>query len=358
MSTRRRWGNGVVAAFVLVTSLVGVDCAAQADDAADQTVTIQDGVASESQQPAGDDYWTPERLASAVPVELVDASVAPTTEVAAQVGEPTDDPAVVRHWFPPTRAPLGIRPTAEAESAVEVPKPYTNMPDRTVGRVFFTDDRGRDRSCSGVALQSDNKSVVWTAGHCVESGGVGGFHINWIFIPAFGSCGETCEPFGRFSATKLFTTEGWATAGDFRVDLGAAVVAPHLGRKLTQKVGGQGLVTGLPARRWSVARIRNVGYPADAPFDGLLQWMCVGTTTGRDSAVAGSGPDPVSMSCDMAGGASGGPWILGLGRNGYGHVAGVTSYRYRRDRSTVYSPALGDEAAALYRQAATAKVRG
>src|SRR5690606_21385531 len=47
---------------------------------------------------------------------------------------------------------------------------------RTVGRVFFT-FQGRAASCSGTAVTSANRSVVMTAGHCVQMNGV--FHDNW-----------------------------------------------------------------------------------------------------------------------------------------------------------------------------------
>ena len=41
-----------------------------------------------------------------------------------------------------------------------------------------------DYVCSGTALLSGNKSVVWTAGHCVNEG-PGDFATNWEFVPAY-----------------------------------------------------------------------------------------------------------------------------------------------------------------------------
>ena len=47
--------------------------------------------------------------------------------------------------------------------------------------MFFTLG-GNDYVCSGTALLSGNKSVVWTAGHCVNEG-PGEFATNWEFVP-------------------------------------------------------------------------------------------------------------------------------------------------------------------------------
>ena len=253
--------------------------------------------------------------------------------------------------YPPTRPPIGAAALVPSPTAELVRKPYTNLPDRTVGRVFFTAN-GRDHSCSAVALNSANKSVVWTAGHCVESGRDGGFHSNWVFVPAFGSCGLGCRPYGTFRATRLMTTQAWADDGNFRLDFGAAIVAPNDQRRLVQVVGGQGFAAGEGEQL-----IRALGYPADPPFTGRQQRACTGAPTGRDEIVAGTGPPPVAMACDMSGGASGGPWLIALGTNGFGFVNGNVSYRYRNDPRTIYSPYYGDDAVALYEAASSAPIR-
>lgn len=326
-----------------VATAVGVDPPVRADAPIAVANVVEHAVVTDAS------YWTPARLSAAVEVDLAELATDARANV---VDEATESMPSTR--IEPTRAPIGLRPFSLTDDAVRVGRPYTNMPDRTVGRVFFTDERGRNRSCTGTAVSSANKSVVWTAGHCVESGSTGGFHTNWIFVPGFGSCGQVCRPHGGFRATKLMTTRGWADDGDYRVDFGAAVVAPAGGQKLTSVLGGQGLAFGGPADDV----VRAIGYPADPPFEGFRQWMCLGAFTGTDTAIAGQGPDPVSISCDMSGGASGGPWLTELGRNGYGYIAGHTSYRYRRDRGTVYSPVLGTAAAELYLTASTARVRG
>lgn len=341
-SVRRRFG--VCIALVAVATAVGIDPAVGADAPAGELHVREKDVSTDAS------YWTPARLSAATEVDLPEVGAGDRSTMVDGGGSRSLSLSRIE----PTRAPRGLRPFSLTDEAVRVRRPYTNMPDRTVGRVFFTDERGRNRTCTGVAVASANKSVVWTAGHCVESGAFGGFHTNWIFIPGYGSCGKVCRPFGGFRATKLMTTQGWADDGDFRADVGAAVVAPVGGRKLTSTLGGQGLMFGGPGDE----AVRAIGYPADPPFEGFRQWMCLGATTGVDAVVAGQGPNPVAISCNLSGGASGGPWLVEVGRNGYGYVTGHTSYRYRRDRGTVYSPVLDEVAAELYHRASTAKVRG
>jgi hypothetical protein len=150
----------------------------------------------------------------------------------------------------------------------------------------------------------------------------------------------------------LVTTSGWADEGNFRVDVGAAIVAPIDDRRLVQVVGGQGFAAGEGEHMF-----RSIGYPADPPFTGRQQRQCTGPSTGRDDAIPGVGPAPLALACDMSGGASGGPWLIALGTNGLGYVNGNISYRYRNDATRLYSPYYGDEAVALYELVSTMPLR-
>lgn len=301
-----------------------------------------------------DAYWTAERMASATPADLLATSDVAHVDVPVVGATRSADTTMVTDAvrYPPKQAPSGTAVLAQHATAFPVRRPYSNLPDRTVGKVFFTGNRG-DQTCSAVALNSANRSVVWTAGHCVEAGVSGGFHHNWVFVPGYGSCSGGCRPYGTFRATTLVTTAAWADDGDFRYDMGAAVVAPVDGRRLISVVGGQGFAAGEP----DGATFHSVGYPADPPFNGRRQLQCTGASTGRDDVLGGAGPAPVAMACDMTGGASGGPWMIELGSNGYGYVNGNTSYRYNADPATFYSPHYGDEAAALYLLASSAPIR-
>ena len=165
---------------------------------------------------------------------------------------------------------------------------------KTAGRVFFT-YQGRQASCTGNAVTSANKSVVLTAGHCVKLDGA--FHTDWAFVPAYNNGNA---PYGTWTAKATLATPQWVASEDINYDVGAAVVNPLDGQSLTDVVGGQGVA-------FNQARGQDMyafGWPAADPYDGTQMIYCSGTTF--DAFIS----DGIGMTCDMTGGASGGPWFL------------------------------------------------
>ncbi|MDA0182735.1 hypothetical protein OJ997_20655 [Solirubrobacter phytolaccae] len=251
-------------------------------------------------------YWTPERMQAAKPAEQRFGGAAARTEAEA--------------------APLPW-------TSAEVTTPYTQAPTSTHGKVFFTLGGG-DYVCSGTALLSGNKSVVWTAGHCVNEG-PGAFATNWEFVPAYK---DGSAPLGVYVAENLFTTSGWGNSGDFSYDLGAAVVAPAGGTALTDRVGGRGI-----AFNYSRSQTYNsYGYPAAPPFSGERLWRCNSTLQTQDT---GANPATLGIGCDMTGGSSGGGWIVGSS------VYSVNSYGYDNQPNVMYGPYQGSVAQSLYNAA-------
>jgi len=285
-------------------------------------------------------YWTPERMRAAKPADLgvvagvpsdgpVDAGQASATPSA------SGPPGEVHPARPALGAPGEPQATAAPQAlaaAAQVPRPYTNLPDRTIGKVFFTRPGWGDYVCSGTAVNSPNKSVVWTAGHCVEAGASGGFHTNWVFVPAYSSGTNGGRPYGTWNARTLYSLNGWTQAGNFSYDLGAAVVSPRNGQRLVNRVGGHGLRWNQPAYRQRSA----FGYPALAPFNGWLMWRCNSGLVARDNP-PGAGPNTMRINCNMTGGSSGGPWLAGL-HNGLGYVESVNSYGYVNQPNAMYGP--------------------
>ncbi|GAT66988.1 peptidase [Planomonospora sphaerica] len=207
----------------------------------------------------------------------------------------------------------------------------------TAGRVFFT-YQGRNASCSGNAVTSENRSTVITAGHCVKMGGA--FHTNWVFVPGYDG-GE--RPHGTWVATALYTTPQWNDAEDIDHDVAAAVVAPLNGRYLTDVVGGQGVAFNQARRR----QMHAFGYPAAAPYDGSELVYCSGRAfddflMSRD----------LGLNCDMTGGSSGGPWFLDFDEaTGLGTLNSVNSFKYGFASGWMFGPYFGVEAQAVYRAA-------
>jgi hypothetical protein len=259
--------------------------------------------------------------------------------------------AVVSHWTParmraakpadkvltpPGAQAKGKPPKAAAAwSSFEVTTPYTQQPTSTHGKVFFTLG-GVDYVCSGTALLSSNKSVVWTAGHCVNEG-PGAFATAWAFVPAYK---DGAAPFGVFAATDLLTTSAWGNGGDFSYDEGAAVVGTANGKTLTDAVGGRGIAFNYDRSQ----RYQSHGYPAAPPFDGERQWICDSTPATSDSSAS---PATMGIGCDMTGGSSGGGWIVGSS------LYSVNSYGYSNQPNVMYGPYMDSTAQSLYTAAAS-----
>lgn len=275
------------------------------------------------------DYWTEERMREAEPVG---PGLSESANDPGPFSRPTDCIPIVRHC------------------AQEVPDP-ADPAISTHGKVFFTVTRGaspNDYVCSGTVVNSRNRSVVWTAGHCVydqdpsqsdEALREPGFVSNWMFAPGYRD-GET--PYGSWTAKRLATTGPWQETANIKYDLGAAVVRADLeGDRIQQVVGARGIAFDQPRDRVYQA----FGYPAIATrpdFTGEREFICEGAPTGSDDPGT-AGPDTLAIKCDMTGGSSGGGWIAG------GTLLSVTSYGYSLQLDRLYGPYMSTAARALFR---------
>jgi hypothetical protein len=251
-------------------------------------------------------YWTPERMRNAKPADRVlSGTFAPAAK--------------------PVRKP--------AAAAVQVPPPYTSQPTSTNGKVFFTEG-GVNYVCSGTALLSGNKSVVWTAGHCVNDG-AGTFVTNWAFVPAYA---DGSRPYGTWTARRLLTTSGWNASSDFSYDNGAAVVNANGGRALTDVVGGVKPTFNYPRQQTYVSH----GYPAAPPFNGQRLYTCTSPLRYDDTS---ANPPTMGIDCDMTGGSSGGGWTVN------GNLESVNSYGYSTLPKVMFGPYQGSVSQTLYTQA-------
>ena len=267
------------------------------------------------------DYWTPQRMRKAEPVDSI------ATPLSA----------------PRARAAVRGRDHHSHKKVKAKPvKRSTKKPLRAHGKVFFRLADG-DYVCSGTSLRtSTGVSMVWTAGHCVfDERPVGGFASAWEFVPAYHG-GKA--PFGEWPASALATTKQWQgglaglDGGDSAYDFGAATVGGTRGGKtLQQTVGGRkiGFFTHLKGK------LMAIGYPAVPPFTGKRELSCKSRTRGRDRRVGP--PHPIGISCDMTGGASGGGWIDKKGR-----LVSVTSYGYTGLPNVLFGPYQGNVAERLY----------
>ncbi|MET9248601.1 hypothetical protein [Nonomuraea sp. NPDC003709] len=101
-----------------------------------------------------------------------------------------------------------------------------NLP-KTIGKVFFLDKSGQYRWCSATSIQSRNRNLVATAGHCVFANGKDDVYDKWIFVPGYY---QGKAPFGVYVGAYAFTAYDLDTYDDYDGDF--AFVAVHNGFSL------------------------------------------------------------------------------------------------------------------------------
>ena len=321
---RMRRGAGALVAIGALLGLALQATPASADSGGSTPVSAVPKAAQERAAGA----WTAERMREATPIEdLLDVGARAVERAGKAVprGEELKIP------------PLGT--DAVTKALPEPGGPWSGGGDvvKTTGRVFFKMG-DRDASCSGDAVTSDNGSTVITAGHCVKYQGA--WHTDWVFVPGYHD-GEA--PHGKWTASKTLTTPQWEASEDMNFDVGAAVVNPLDGKKLTDVVGGQGLSFNAPYNTTMYA----FGFPAADPYDGEKLIYCSGTSFQDFLLTKDHG-----LSCNMTGGSSGGPWFTEFDEaSGKGLQSSVNSFGYTFLPDTMFGPYFGEDAKKLYETA-------
>lgn len=219
---------------------------------------------------------------------------------------------------------LSGAPTAAA-SSIRVAE-ASGVETRTNGKIFAVDPVEGPYTCSGTALDTPSRSIVLTAGHCVVEAGHWGRGI--VFVPAFD---HGSRPFGTFAAVAAYVMPQWREGENPDYDIAAIKVHSDELGSLGDVVGGRDWTTG----QSRFAGFQIFGYPAGA-LEGESLRDCRAKGLGSDIFTNGfSGPPTVPARCDMAGGSSGGAWLLN------GQVDGVTSYGYTHHLGRLYSPYFG-----------------
>lgn len=347
----RAWGAGI--AIVLGTSLLGATGAGAADAgrAQDPRTELRGGGGNVSSPKVQDvaarrvaNYWTAERMAAATPyrVHRSTGSTAGRVSKTGEVGRPMT--------VEPVRVGSSGR-TGQA-AATKVPRPYTNYPDKLVVKIFFVGADGGNYVCSGTIVNSDNKSMISTAGHCVADETLHQWHSQWLVVPAYASKNATTDkgPYGTWVAHTATTRVSWFDAANWNEDIGWLVVKKKKGKSIVQRLGAQGIKFNQDRDQ----KFKDFGYPAAAPFDGMSQWLCDSPWMKDDPGYdpAAGGPAPMGIDCDMTPGSSGGGWLIDM-KKGLGFVNSVNSFKYLEgplaDPGTMYGPYFGKGAKQLYR---------
>lgn len=282
-------------------------------------------------------YWTKSRMINAIPVPV---SATPKGIAATDLTALSSGPQGPAGKVGPaqsargtaTRATMLADPGATAKSwAGSVSAP----PATTSGKVFFVGSDGLNYVCSGSTVNSAGKNVVFTAGHCVARFGQWYNLHPWIFVPGYKN---GSAPYGQWSAQQLFTRTAWINGDNRAEDMGAAVMATNAyGQHIVDVVGGQGIEWNYPLAQYQF----QFGYPQAAPFNGELLKYCTGNSF-NDGGFNG-------ISCNMTGGASGGPWLVSF-TGTFGYLDGVNSWVFSTAAGAYKwnSPYFGNNAQDLY----------
>ena len=270
-------------------------------------------------------YWTPERVARAVPREVSpDSGPSGFTPLARNAGKPGG----------------GGGSTTSSGGAQWT---RAGVVKETTGKVLFT-MAGTDYVCSGSVVidTSATTSLVLTAGHCAYDETNHDFATHWMFVPDYedggsiitnpdGSHKFSCDtvPYGCWTATALVTTTAWANGNGslaaFNDDYAFAVMGAGgktgEAKQLDATVGAQGIAFD----RKHPATVYAFGYPQASPYDGQKLIYCAGT----DSADTWGGTSDFGLKCNMTGGSSGGPWFVDFDpATGIGKLNSVNSFKY------------------------------
>lgn len=208
-------------------------------------------------------------------------------------------------------------PGGDQNGYASVPRPYkTSTESRITGALFFRDNANRmDTHCSASVVESQSKSVIVTAAHCVLSGALPAgqaWMSHVLFVPAYDGAGmkglKERAPYGLWPVRRAFVTEAIAQYPirviDARYDLALVSVFPNNGMRLQDAVAGAWQPRIVSTHEeFTLAQI--LGYPAD-PYDGGSQRYCQ-TRLGVDIYSGGF----VTPNCGVTSGNSGGPVTIG-----------------------------------------------
>ncbi len=255
-------------------------------------------------------YWTPARMASARPLDLV---LDKQGEARLRFGRPA--PAASASFL--------------AVGTPEVP-PYSFN-----GRIFIRVGNKRGY-CSGTAINSPTRQLVLTAGHCVNAGAEYRGNLwfrDLLFVPAY-TAGKA--PFGAFAArrSKVFAAPQWTNRSNSDFDVGAFLTHPNnRGLNVADAVGGGATIAiDLPRPQ----RFATFGYPGNVK----RMQGCNSHYLGDDRlSFPLSGPPTMAIRCHWAPGASGGAWLIADGTQ----INGLNSYLHVDDPDKTYSPYFSQE---------------
>ena len=297
------------------------------------SVTVTSSATTVVGQSTIEQYWTPQRLLDAKPVELhppvgadglpiAPQSLAETSPPVGNSGSPPSGkvpPNAGKVLIPPSLLPEPqsqneIIPFATSSfgaffttSRVFPNNQVLRYPYSTAGKLFFTIQGVGTFVCSASAL---SPRIVVTAGHCVAQASPNPaarhFYTNWLFVPAYKN-GKA--PYGVWTVNVAWITNAWYFS-DGSVpnaqDVGMLVMNDQVINNTVQKIGNVTGWLGWQTNVLSNNHITMLGYSGN-----LDSGSKMAQTTAQTFAPGGN--NTYIYGSAMRGGASGSPWIQDFG---------------------------------------------
>ncbi len=294
------------------------------------------------------EYWTPERLQSAKPIDLPRAAEPSGAEIleapiqGKSISAPGRGPTVK---VTPNNTKLfePIKSEIQPDSAQEVipyssgtanayftssrvtpaPTAQNSTPFMVAGKLFYSDASGGNWVCSASVVRP---RLVITAGHCVYDAAKKQWYKNFLFIPAFHN---GSAPYGTWNWQWVITTTNWINGGDIVPNSGDFALLEMKDNSSGKTIGSITGYYGYRTYALNPNHVTMLGYPV--AFDSGY-WM---HRVDSQSFRANSLKNTVEYGSDMTGGSSGGPWLENFGLisigqsvtpSGMDSVVGVTSY--------------------------------
>lgn len=336
----------VATTMVTATTAIGGITAASAASATGTTITSTaklspdvarnvrgSGVEAEHRALAA--YWSPARMKAAKPdTEMPAVKAAAASSRPANQARAAAKPQGAAQKIAPAapKAAPKVTHSGPVAAAYDPMYPVGHPVARTVGKVFFT-SFGVNYVCSGAIVNSEGKSQVWTAGHCLSSGAA--WNYNWTFVPNYYN---GVAPYGYWYSYSLTTTTGWFyNNNDWANDVGTAIMYRNNGWRIADYFGGQGIA-------WNQAINGNYvyafGYPQGSPFNGCCLYA-------EQGYMYDGGGGTIYMLNYMTGGSSGGPW-LGWFDGNWGYINGHNDFKYNAYPQYMFSPYYGNQVANVF----------
>lgn len=299
--------------------------------AAPATVTFADVVRPRSLSPEAfeaqvRDFWTPERLREAKPLDIIQP---------AQTGRSVSNNTVVSG--PVSQTP-GSLPTIGNSIGKAIASNGRQV--LTTGRVFWQVGTS-SYSCSASIVTSTTGDLVATAAHCVYDAAKRMWYNNnrWVFAPAYSN---GVSPYGQWAMRRMIALTGYTNGGDYNYDVAFVAVSPLNGQRLQQRFGSQGIGFNL-ARP---ASVYSFGYPGNIN-NGLTLQQCSGVTT--KSLYTQNSYRGHALSCGMGQGCSGGPWLQNVvDSTGVGYITSVNSFMIVGQANVLNGPYFDSNIKVLY----------